>query len=189
MNFKEWLIEASFDDMFKADPRYDQDHGKALKAQRKFEPYTIELYRGFDASLESLEKRGEDYVLSPKKSEHGMLWFTHQFIRGYDPKAYVAGRGEWLLKYPLKAKKHYDDGNIAKARVEYLKCAQLLEHLAQLSPPQKRSEFLNRSQKFRNIAEGLQEGTVKVYTNGIMPSQHQKVKESVMGLVVHVRCL
>lgn len=71
------------------------------------------------------------------------------------------------------AKKYYDDGNVAKARVEYLKCAQLLEHLAKLSPPQRKGELLSRSQKFREIAEGLKEGTVKVYTDGIMPSQSQ----------------
>lgn len=72
------------------------------------------------------------------------------------------------------AKKHYDESNIAKARVEYQKCAKLLEHLAQLSPPQRRSELMNRSQKFRDIAEGLKEGTVKVYTDGIMPSQPER---------------
>ena len=73
------------------------------------------------------------------------------------------------------AKKHYDEGNIAKARVEYQKCAQLLEHLAQLSPPQRRSELLNRSKKFHDIAEGLQEGTVKVYTSGVKPVEERPV--------------
>lgn len=72
------------------------------------------------------------------------------------------------------AKKHYDEGDIPKARVEYQKCAKLLEHLAQLSPSQRRSELLNRSQKFREIAEGLKEGTVKVYTDGIMPSKPER---------------
>jgi len=72
------------------------------------------------------------------------------------------------------AKKYYDEGNIAKARVEYLKCAQLMEQLAKLSPQEKRREILNRSQKFREIAEGLQEGTVKVYTNGIKPAEQER---------------
>ncbi|MGB5925589.1 MAG: ATP-binding protein [Dehalococcoidia bacterium] len=66
------------------------------------------------------------------------------------------------------AKKYYDQGDAARARVEYLKCGQLLEQLAKLSPQEKRGEILNRSQKFRDIAEGLQQGTIKVYTDGIV---------------------
>ena len=72
------------------------------------------------------------------------------------------------------AKKHYDEGKIAEARAEYLKCAELLKHLAELSPKKRRSELLDRSQKFREIAEGLKEGTVKVYTSGIMPAQQER---------------
>ena len=71
------------------------------------------------------------------------------------------------------AKKYYDAGKIGPARTEYLNCAQLLEHLAKLSPPQRRKEVLDRSQRFREIAEGLEEGTVKVYTDGIMPRVQQ----------------
>jgi len=76
------------------------------------------------------------------------------------------------------AKKHYDEGNIARARVEYIKCAQLLEHLAQLSPQERKGELLNRSQKFRDIAEGLQEGTIKIYTNGIKPAEQERPTRS-----------
>jgi transitional endoplasmic reticulum ATPase len=76
------------------------------------------------------------------------------------------------------AKKHYDEGNIAQARTEYLKCAQLLEHLAQLSPAPRRGELLSRSQQFRDIAEGLKEGTVKVYTSGIMPTEPAKASRT-----------
>jgi len=72
------------------------------------------------------------------------------------------------------AKKYYNEGNIAKARVEYLKCAQLLGQLAKLSPQEKKTELLNRSQKFRSIAEGLQEGTIKVYTNGVRPAEQER---------------
>jgi transitional endoplasmic reticulum ATPase len=72
------------------------------------------------------------------------------------------------------AKKHYDEGNIAGARVEYLKCAQLLEQLAKLSAQDKKAELLSRSQKFREIAEGLQEGTVKVFTDGIRPAEQER---------------
>jgi transitional endoplasmic reticulum ATPase len=72
------------------------------------------------------------------------------------------------------AKKYYDESNVAKARVEYMKCAQLLEQLAKLSPQEKKTELLNRSQKFRNIAEGLQEGTIKVFTDGIRPTEQER---------------
>ena len=72
------------------------------------------------------------------------------------------------------AKKYYDEGNVAKARVEYMKCAQLLEQLAKLSPQEKKAELLNRSQKFRSIAEGLQEGTIKVFTDGIRPAEQER---------------
>ena len=72
------------------------------------------------------------------------------------------------------AKKYYDESNIASARVEYLKCAQLMGHLARLSPQGRKSELLSRSRKFRKIAEGLQEGTVKIYTDGIKPAELEK---------------
>jgi hypothetical protein len=51
--------------------------------------YTLELYRGFNVQINNLEKRGPYYILSPKKSEQGLIWFTHNLIRAYDPKEYV----------------------------------------------------------------------------------------------------
>jgi len=85
-----------------------KQRGNTISSERKTEPFTFELYRGFDANLDNLEKSGNSYILSPKKSEQGMLWFTHDYISGYDAKEYVAGRGEWLLTYPLNVTKHYD---------------------------------------------------------------------------------
>ena len=93
------------------------------------------------------------------------------------------------------AKKYYDAGNPAKARVEYLKCAQFLEHLAQLSPPERRRKILERSRKFKEIADGLREGTVRVYTDGVLPPQpaepqttrvsdEEKTREKVKELVL-----
>lgn len=69
------------------------------------------------------------------------------------------------------AKKYYDAGNMAKARAEYVKCAQLLEHLAQISPPERKASLLERSRKFRDIADGLKEGTIRVYTSGVVPPE------------------
>ena len=69
------------------------------------------------------------------------------------------------------AKKHYNDGHIANARVEYLKCVELLKHLAQISSPQQKETLLKRAQSFSEIADGLQKGTIKVYTDGLMPAK------------------
>jgi len=82
----------------------------------KSDQVTLLLYRGFDADIDELERRGDQYVLSPHKSEQGMLWFTHSLISGYDPKDYVSGCGRYILTYPLQCVKHYqrthyDDGN------------------------------------------------------------------------------
>jgi transitional endoplasmic reticulum ATPase len=68
------------------------------------------------------------------------------------------------------AKKYYDEGDVAKARVEYLKCAQFAEHLAELTP-EKRQEFKERAAKFREIAEGLKGGNIKVFTSGVLPKE------------------
>lgn len=92
------------------------------------------------------------------------------------------------------AKKYYDAGKIAKARVEYAKCAQFLEHLAQLRP-EKKTDLLERSKKFKDIAGGLRDGTVKVYTDGVIPAKEvepraakvtdqEKAKERVKDLIL-----
>lgn len=70
-------------------------------------PVTLTLYRGFNANLESLQQSGGSYVLSPSRSEQGVLWFTHNLINGYNPVEYVKGRGNYLLTYPLRCKYHY----------------------------------------------------------------------------------
>jgi len=97
-----------FEDMFGDLPK-SRTLGNIAQLDRRSEPYLLELYRGFDADLNSLERQGDDYVLSPEKSEQGMIWFTHQFINGYNPMEYVSGRGNWLLTYPLETVKHYDE--------------------------------------------------------------------------------
>jgi len=72
-------------------------------------PYVLELYRGFDVNVDKLQRRGQYFVLSPKRSEQGLIWFTHNLIRGYDPKEYVRGRGSHLLVYPLNCTRHLQD--------------------------------------------------------------------------------
>ena len=78
--------------------------------------YNLDLYRGFDMNIDEIERRGGRLVLSPAKSEQGLIWFTHQLINGYNALEYVSGRGEFLLTYPLKCVRHiqrkiYDDGS------------------------------------------------------------------------------
>jgi len=60
--------------------------------------------------------------------------------------------------------------------VEYLKCARFAEHLSELTPSKKK-EFHERAEKFREIAEGLKAGDIKVYTDGIVPEEEQKSSE------------
>ena len=70
------------------------------------------------------------------------------------------------------ARKYYNEGNLSKARVEYLKCARFAEHLSKLTPSKKK-EFHERAEKFREIAEGLKVGDIKVYTDGIVPEEER----------------
>lgn len=96
------LVDPWFDDWFK-------DVGKH-KVVKKDPPqvvdYTLELYRGFDVDWNKVKKEGEFYILSPERSEQGLIWFTHKFIVHYDPIQYAASHGEWFLTYPLKCKRH-----------------------------------------------------------------------------------
>lgn len=71
------------------------------------ESHTLTLYRGFDADISKLEKRNGNYILSPHKSEQGVLWFTHDLINAYNAREYVSGRGKYILEYPLQCLKHY----------------------------------------------------------------------------------
>ncbi len=118
MDFKQFYAENALDDMFGDIKEKLRKRGQAGKTERKKEPYVFELYRGFDANIDALDKVGGNFILSPKKSEQGMLWFTHHFVRGYNALDYVTGRGEWLLKYPLQATKHYDQVTYEDGSVE-----------------------------------------------------------------------
>lgn len=60
----------------------------------------LTLYRGFDADLNKLQKENDHYILSPHKSEQGVIWFSRD-------EEDALGRGKYLLTYPLSAIKHY----------------------------------------------------------------------------------
>ncbi|CAD6495126.1 MAG: ATP-dependent zinc metalloprotease FtsH [Candidatus Argoarchaeum ethanivorans] len=79
------------------------------------------------------------------------------------------------------AKRYYNEGDRAKAWVEYLKCAEFLKQLAN-NTPSKRKEITERAEKFTVLAEGIKEGSIKIFTDGITPQKEiaapgRKVKE------------
>ncbi len=104
MNWLKKISDGVLDDLFDSTPR------EIIKRDPPSqEPTTIELYRGFDADLSELEQTEDGYVLSPHKSEQGVIWFSRN-------KNDADWRGQWLLAYPLQAIKHfervyYDDGS------------------------------------------------------------------------------
>ena len=76
-----------------------------------------------------------------------------------------------LEKTHQLAKKYYDAGDIARAKVEYSKCSGLSLQLGKLLPAERGNEYYAQAKKFQEMAEGLQEGTVKIYTNGVKPPE------------------
>lgn len=91
--------------------------GETRRDPPTWEPYTLKLYRGFNGNLDEIHRdSGGQLILSPRKSEQNMIWFTHEFIRGYNPIAYAKSHGRYLLTYPLEVKRyfykvHYEDGS------------------------------------------------------------------------------
>lgn len=108
MRFKTFIENSSLDSMIGDITSQIKKRGKIVSRETKVIPYTLECYRGFDVEPENLKMVGNNYVLSPSKSEQGAMWFTHKFIRGYNPIEYVSGRGDYILTYPLKCKKIFD---------------------------------------------------------------------------------
>ena len=66
---------------------------------------TLSLYRGFDHLPEVIDGK---YILSPERSEQGVLWFAHDFVTGaINGLEYARSHGKYLLTYPLQVTKHY----------------------------------------------------------------------------------
>jgi len=99
MNWYKIAQSGSFQDWFKE----DLEKWKGVKEVKRDNPVVaniaLVLYRGFDADLNNIKKSGNDYVLSPRKSEQGFLWFTQY-------RNIAKGRGKYILEYPLEVKKH-----------------------------------------------------------------------------------
>lgn len=101
MKFRKYLAEnKALDDLF------NFKHSPVIKKEVKVVPYSLTLYRGFDADLNSLKQDEQFYYLSPERSEQGQMWFAHAFINAYNPLQYAKNHGSLLLTYPLDVKKH-----------------------------------------------------------------------------------
>jgi hypothetical protein len=95
----------SLDDMFPG----DGPPAREVSRRTVSETYVLTLYRGFDFDPDEVEVRDGKYVLSPKKSEQGMMWFAHGLQRtDASPIDYVSGRGGYVLEYPLEVRRFYD---------------------------------------------------------------------------------
>lgn len=117
MRFRKF-IESDLDDLFNFTPK------NVVRKEEKIVSYTIKLYRGFNADLNQLEQEGDYYILSPKRSEQGMMWFTHPYIGIYNPIEYAKNHGDWFFQYSLPTKKHievqhHDDGSTYEGIPQY----------------------------------------------------------------------
>ena len=81
-----WLYKISFDDWFNDKPKEE-----VRRDPPKSEQITIPVYRGFNADMENLQREGEYLVLSPHKSEQGVMWFSRD-------KQDAQGRGKYLVR-------------------------------------------------------------------------------------------
>lgn len=108
-------VESGLDDLFG-----DIGKHKVVSSKEIKKPMTLDLYRGFNADLESLEQDNQYYYLSPKQAEQGQLWFTHPYINYYNPIEYAKNHGEWFMTYKLPVVKHiqllqWDDGGTSES--------------------------------------------------------------------------
>lgn len=88
---------------------------KPLNKESKEKGIEIILYRNFDANMNEIDKDANgNWVISPRKSEQGVIWFAHNLQR--QPEQYYDRGGKYLLTYPLQAtyryvETMYDDGS------------------------------------------------------------------------------
>jgi len=90
----------TFQDWFTEEAGKSKNRHIVSKEPPAFKTFITTLYRGFDANLDELNKENGNYILSPKKSEQGFLWFSQKLN-------IAKGRGEYILEYPLQVKRHY----------------------------------------------------------------------------------
>ncbi|MFA5759954.1 MAG: hypothetical protein WC942_11440 [Clostridia bacterium] len=102
---KEKFSDLFGDDFFNKEELIKKHNRKIISKEKVSEPITINLYRNFDADMNKLEKINGNYVLSPEKSEQGVIWFAHDLQS--NPQQYYDRGGKYLLIYPLQIQKEY----------------------------------------------------------------------------------
>lgn len=99
-------------------------------------------------------------------------------MRGSDVQVDLAGELELKIKKTHKrAKEYYSAGDRPSSAKEYLRLSKLYRELVKLRPA-KRGTYQKKAQKYREISQGLKEGNIKIYTDGVIP---EKVPEPVGG--------
>jgi len=102
--FQDWFVE-------------ETERMKKVHIVSKDAPFientTLTLYRGLNVDLNRLQKSNNSFILSPEKSEQGVIWFSQNIN-------VAKGRGKYILIYPLQCKKHiqlihYSDGRVYRA--------------------------------------------------------------------------
>jgi len=103
MNFKTYLNENIFGDDFDITKIRAQlkARGKMVSVKKKSKKSFIEIYHGFNQ-----DPKFFNYEFDPIKSEQGLLWFTHKYIRVYNPIEYATGKGDYLLTIKLPTTLH-----------------------------------------------------------------------------------
>jgi hypothetical protein len=104
LTFKSFLENIFDDDFDTAAWRAERKaRGNIVDTKRVSEKTKLKLYHGFNKNPKTF-----NYVFEPSKSEQGLLWFTHNMIRGYDPYQYASSKGKYLLTYLLEITKLAD---------------------------------------------------------------------------------
>lgn len=121
MLFSKYLENIFDDDFDMKDWREKlKKRGKVVDRSMVSVKDTLEVYHGFNQDPSSF-----NYEFDPQKSQQGLLWFTHKYIRAYNPIEYATDRGKYLLTYQLPIIKYYDmivyeDGSKEKNQPEKL---------------------------------------------------------------------
>lgn len=83
-----------------------EDRKTLVNEVEKTKGVTITLFRNFDANMNEIEKDASgNLILSPRKSEQGVIWFAHSLQR--QPEQYYDRGKKYLLTYPLQASYRY----------------------------------------------------------------------------------
>ena len=123
---------------------------QVIKKIRKVESVTVNCYRGFPyRSLERdlVDEDQEHITLSPQRAQEGILWFTNDLQRqglelSVGPKMYaenLVGDGGFLLTYPLKCTKHYNEVHYGQGEIANESPEELVEKITHTGEGQLRS--------------------------------------------------